>query len=379
MLALKQYVKNISSITGEFEDRALELDFQDYMLQESIRHSRQYVLAFGILFLLFIMPDYFYAKNIDRLPTILLIRVLFLLVSVYYHLRASYIKHSLYSFSTIYELISIIFFWTVFSFYKQPNITIHHQILVIFILAIFFTIPNGFLNKLFLTTMLTSGFFYIAAKRGVFLLSSCSWDLCYLTIIILLFCSLIVKYINRLQRTQFLDNQILARLSTIDTLTGTYNRMKYDQDLTSEITRAQRYTLPLSGIMLDIDNFKEINDKYGHLAGDGVLIKLTANINSIIRGNDQLYRWGGEEFIMLLPNTTLKEASKLASRIYNYHRGVDFTPVSKVTCSFGVTYLKENDTADTFTKRLDQLLYQAKKNGKDTIVSDKADKNLSLF
>jgi diguanylate cyclase (GGDEF)-like protein len=370
MKTLKQTIENISNATGEFKDRALEQDFQTYILQESINHSRRYVLAFGIVFLLFILPDYFFVKNMDKLPAILLIRVLFLSISIYYNLRVTHVKNSLYSFSTVYELVSIIVFWAVFSLYTHPDITIHHQVLIIFILAIFFTIPNSFLNKLVLTFLLTSGFFYIAAKRGAFLLSSCGWDICSLTIIILIFCSLIVKNINKLQRIQFIDTQALERLSSTDALTGALNRRKYDQDLEKEITRAQRYQLPLSGIMLDLDNFKRINDEYGHLAGDKILVRLCSYIRTLIRKIDQIYRWGGEEFIIILPNTRLKAAEQLANRIQNFLQKADFSPASEVACSFGVTSWNEYELADSFTNRLDQLLYQAKRKGKGCIVSD---------
>ena len=379
MKTLNQTIENISNATGEFKDRALEQDFQTYILQESINHSRRYVLAFGIVFLLFILPDYFFVKNMDKLPAILLIRVLFLSISIYYNLRVTHVKNSLYSFSTVYELVSIIVFWAVFSLYTHPDITIHHQVLIIFILAIFFTIPNSFLNKLVLTFLLTSGFFYIAAKRGAFLLSSCGWDICSLTIIILIFCSLIVKNINKLQRIQFIDTQALERLSSTDALTGALNRRKYDQDLEKEITRAQRYQLPLSGIMLDLDNFKRINDEYGHLAGDKILVRLCSYIRTLIRKIDQIYRWGGEEFIIILPNTRLKAAEQLANRIQNFLQKADFSPASEVACSFGVTSWNEYELADSFTNRLDQLLYQAKRKGKGCIVSDITDKNLKLF
>ena len=247
---------------------------------------------------------------------------------------------------------------------------IHYQMLIIFILAIFFTIPNSFLNKLILTFLLVSGFFYIAEKRDAFLLSSCNWDICSLTIIVLIFCSTIVRNINKLQRIQFIDNQALERLSSTDALTGVFNRRKYDQDLGKEISRAQRYKLPLSGIMLDLDNFKRINDDYGHLAGDSVLVRLCSYIRTLIRRNDQIYRWGGEEFIIILPNTRLIAATQLANRIQSFLKKADFSPANKVACSFGVASWNEYEIADSFTSRLDQLLYQAKKKGKGCIVSD---------
>jgi len=178
---------------------------------------------------------------------------------------------------------------------------------------------------------------------------------------------------------QFQTTQEFRRISTIDSLTDTYNRMKYDEELEKEIARAQRYRLPLSGIMFDLDNFKEINDKFGHLEGDKVLKKVSLLVREIIRESDLLFRWGGEEFIVLLPNTDLNSAIQLAYRIQDCIRNADFSTIKGITCSFGVTSLKEGDTATSFTERLDQLQYQAKKNGKDRVVSDLPAKNLSLF
>jgi len=369
METLKQTMKNISNLTGEFKDSALEYDFHSYMLQETISYSRRYILTFGFLFLLFFIPDYFLNKDINQLIIIFLIRILFLLVSVLFYLHLPNMKSFLYLFSTIYESIGIIFLWALFLSYKQPNIVIHQQGLIVFILAIFLILPNSLINKLFLSICLTSGFFYIAAIRKTISLSSSSVGLITFTLLIILFCAFAARLINQLQRAQFQNTRALERLSTTDTLTGSYNRMKYDQDLEKEITRAQRYNLSLSGIMFDLDNFKQINDEYGHLIGDQVLIQLSSYIKRIIRVNDRLCRWGGEEFIILLPNTDQEAAVQLAKRIQNYLKNTDFSPVAKTTCSFGVTSLIEQDTVNSFTNRLDQLQYQAKKRGKNCIVS----------
>jgi polar amino acid transport system substrate-binding protein len=119
---------------------------------------------------------------------------------------------------------------------------------------------------------------------------------------------------------------------------------------------------------MNLDTWKEI--KY---------YKNASLIQSIIRENDQLFRWGGEEFIILLPNTELNSAIQLAYRIQDSIRNSDFSTVKGLTCSFGVTSLKEDDSANSFTERLDQLQYGAKKNGKDRIISDLTGKVLSLF
>jgi len=376
---LNQNSERISSITGEFNDPKLEEEFFSYMIEETVQHFRRNLLVFSFIFLLFIIPDYFLIQDLTRLTVIFLIRMLFLLLSILYFIRIQYMPHYLYVFSTIYELIGTILFWGLLLFYEHPDVVIHQQGLIVIVLAIFFIIPNRFVIRGLMSLLITAGFFYIALLRNLFSMSGYSWGLLVFSILIIIFCSFTTRRLNRLQRMQFQTTQELRRISTIDSLTDIYNRMKYDEELEKEISRAQRYQLPLSGIMFDLDNFKKINDRYGHLEGDKVLKKVSLLVRTIIRENDLFFRWGGEEFIILLPNTDLDSATQLAYRVQDCIRNADFTIVKSLTCSFGVTSLKEGDTATSFTERLDQLQYQAKKNGKDRVVPDLPAKNLSLF
>ena len=379
METLNQNSERISPITGEFNAPELEREFFSYMIEETVQHFRRNLLVFSFIFLLFIIPDYFLIQDPTRLTVISLIRILFLLLSILYFIRIQYMPRYLYVFSTIYELIGIILFWGLLLFYEHPDVVIHQQGLIVIILAIFFIIPNRFFIRVLISLLTTIGFFYIALLRNLFSMSSYSWGLLVFSIFIIIFCALTTRRLNRLQRIQFQTTQELRRISTIDSLTDTYNRMKFDEEIDKEISRSQRYLLPLSGIMFDLDNFKEINDKFGHLEGDKVLKKVSLLVSKIIRENDLLFRWGGEEFIILLPNTSHDSAIQLSYRIQDYIRNDKFASIGRLTCSFGVTSLKEDDTANSFTNRLDQLQYQAKKNGKDRVVSDLPDKNLSLF
>jgi two-component system, cell cycle response regulator len=376
---LNQNSERISSITGEFNDSLLEKEFFSYMIEETVQHFRRNLLVFSFIFLLFIIPDYFLIQDLTRLTVIFLIRVLFLLLSILYFIRIQYMPRFLYVFSTVYELIGTVLSWGLLLFYEHPDVVIHQQGLIVIILAIFFIIPNRFYIKVLMSLLITAGFFYIALLRELFSFSSYSWGLLVFSILIIIFCSFTTRRLNRLQRMQFQTTQELRRISTIDSLTDIYNRMKYDEELEKEISRAQRYQLPLSGIMFDLDNFKKINDRYGHLEGDKVLKKVSLLVRTIIRENDLFFRWGGEEFIILLPNTDLDSATQLAYRVQDCIRNADFTTVKGLTCSFGVTALKKGDTADNFTERLDQLQYEAKREGKDRIVPDLPDKNLRLF
>lgn len=162
-------------------------------------------------------------------------------------------------------------------------------------------------------------------------------------------------------------NELLEKQATTDALTGIFNRLKFDELLKSELSRAKRYALPLSLIMFDIDHFKKINDTYGHQAGDLVLKELTGLVAGDLRTPDIFARWGGEEFIILVPHDRVEEARELAERLRTRIAHFHFSIVWNVTCSFGVTGLRGDDDLNTFVKRADDALYKAKNGGRDRL------------
>lgn len=159
----------------------------------------------------------------------------------------------------------------------------------------------------------------------------------------------------------------LKKLSTKDNLTGFYNRRKFKEIIRIEIERVKRYNQPLSLIMFDIDHFKKVNDTYGHGAGDYVLKTIAGIVRKNIRKIDYLFRWGGEEFLILSSETQLDKAHALAERIRKAIESYKFNKVGKVTVSFGVTELTEIDTQDSFIKRADDAMYKAKEKGRNRV------------
>lgn len=155
-----------------------------------------------------------------------------------------------------------------------------------------------------------------------------------------------------------------------DPLTGVNNRSTLEESLNREVKLAQRYDRKLSLIILDIDNFKIINDSYGHAAGDSVLKTIAELTQSCVRSTDILYRYGGEEFVVLLSNTDLTGAQLLAERIRqsiaNATVSVEDTTV-KISASLGVAELRSNEMNATFFTRADKALYQAKNSGKNRV------------
>lgn len=162
-------------------------------------------------------------------------------------------------------------------------------------------------------------------------------------------------------------NQLLELQATTDSLTGIFNRLKFDEMLIKELARSKRYNIPLSLVMFDIDHFKEVNDTFGHHMGDTVLKELTAHIYINIRKHDYFARWGGEEFMILLTHTTLEPAVQFAENCRVQTEEMNIGGLEGLTCSFGVTQLKAEDDLFSFTKRVDTALYRAKSGGRNRV------------
>ncbi len=162
----------------------------------------------------------------------------------------------------------------------------------------------------------------------------------------------------------------LRNLAVTDPLTGAFNRRHFMEELNREMERSDRYSIPLSLIMLDLDNFKNINDLFGHETGDRVLKGVVDLIRKRIRLPDVLARWGGEEFMIMLVNTALKEATKLSTALLESLRKRIFPEVGSLTASFGVTQYVGRESTDNLLTRVDDLMYQAKQTGRARIISD---------
>ncbi len=162
------------------------------------------------------------------------------------------------------------------------------------------------------------------------------------------------------------DEQVLF-LSYHDQLTGLFNRTYFEKKAAEEITRSSRYGQPLSMLLLDLDHFKKVNDQWGHPVGDEVLKATAQIINGILRGIDVLVRFGGEEFIVLMPETDRSGATRAAEKIRNTLEAYRHPVVGTVTGSLGVAERKQDESRDNWYKRLDDALYRAKENGRNRV------------
>jgi len=183
-------------------------------------------------------------------------------------------------------------------------------------------------------------------------------------------CILTDRY-NAMLHNLHMQIEINKELSLIDALTGLKNRKAYDEKMQELFGLYQRHDVSFSIALLDIDDFKKINDTYGHTAGDNTLKEMSHLLSTSIRSSDMLFRIGGEEFILIFPNTSMSAGMKVLEEILKKIEEtllVDGTIAT--TLSAGLTHIKQGDNQDTLFRRIDTFLYHSKADGKNRITAD---------
>jgi two-component system, cell cycle response regulator len=171
------------------------------------------------------------------------------------------------------------------------------------------------------------------------------------------------------ERTRMMEK--LQKLAVTDGLTSLYNSRYFYNQLELEVDRSTRYKHPLALLLIDVDHFKDYNDAYGHLEGDQVLVRFSQILKSCLRANDSAYRYGGEEFTVILPETGAEEARTVAQRIRTALEAETFIPASgqavSKTISIGVTEYAPMEGMMSFVKRADEAMYLSKQNGRNRV------------
>lgn len=157
----------------------------------------------------------------------------------------------------------------------------------------------------------------------------------------------------------------LESMATTDKLSGAFNRTSFDIKIAEQIAKYQKQQLPFTLILLDIDHFKAINDKFGHIEGDKVIQGIARVCQESCRENDSVCRWGGEEFLILLPDTKTDEALTIARRIQKALSNASF--IRPITASLGVAEYRKDESLENYLVRLDEAMYSAKNNGRNRV------------
>jgi len=178
----------------------------------------------------------------------------------------------------------------------------------------------------------------------------------------------LMSHIAELHLKTLLDAEVDASLALTDPVTQVDNRRQMEKHIQDEITRSSRFKQTFSIIMMDVDHFKNVNDRYGHSIGDKVLIKLADLVGDNLRSLDKFGRWGGDEFVCVAVNSGLDLTCNLAERLRREIENTTGTDIIPVTVSFGVTVFCEGDTLQSLISRADEGLMQAKSTGRNRVV-----------
>jgi len=163
------------------------------------------------------------------------------------------------------------------------------------------------------------------------------------------------------------NNHELEKISITDHLTGANNRTYFDKKIKDELYKCNEYQKPFSILLIDIDHFKRINDTYGHKEGDKVLVQFVKLMQSQLRETDTFARWGGEEFVILIPSIDKKHAIVVAEKLRRNTEKFTFSKNYTITCSIGISEVEKNDDTDTLFNRADSALYYAKEHGRNSV------------
>ncbi len=357
----------------EFEDRMLEQEYQRAQIIQSLAYMRMLSFSLGILFFLFIIADYITNSNAATILFILANRTLVCLAAfgLYWVLSVSK-RYELFFF-----LYNLVFFITAILLcficvsYESPNFMIQTMGLMVLMLVAFM-ITNRWVSKVASSILIAVAFFIITSLAHSDLRSNeLAAAIVFTTLVLVL--RAVSTYKNEAQRRMlYLNGRQLEILSKTDSMTGLFNRDTLQCDLSRRIAEAESAGDDFGIVLFDIDDFKIINDTYGHLAGDKVLLEIVGQIKGLLQEEYSMYRWGGEEFIILFPGFSQDSCIEFSDKFCRTIDELIFEESIRVTCSFGIACYSKGDTVQTMLDRADKNLYVAKSSGKNCVAIDGA-------
>ncbi len=354
---------------AEFKEEMKETEFHDRKVHKGLRLSGNLVVIFAVVNFLFVFLDYGYLQY-DDISVILyhslIPRAIILVCAVFVFILLKRAENKRAAINSVMVFVILAYLLHEYTAMHFAPVDLVFEVLDLVILTYgLFLIPNRWITNLCVSIFLSIVFFVLTP----FTIPTLNIGTKAILIIYLFFQVLIVSVliyrIHVQERLNYLQQLQLEALAKTDALTKAFNRVACDAALQQMCSNHCDFSL----ILIDIDNFKQINDTFGHLAGDRVIVKTVDIIKSIVRQDDIVARWGGEEFVVLLPHAPLEGAAETANRMKGVLSAAEAgDTVGKITASFGVTAFREGDDMNSIINRADQLLYQAKQQGKNKVV-----------
>lgn len=367
-------MKLIKYLKGEKLSPTLELKFKNVLLAENSRRLFVLVICVALIeSLLFISVAIGLIESNAQafiLQLVIVIICIFLLITLYF--LKKYKKYVILSVISVFAYMFCLVMACVFSALGHTEGHVTYAAFFVGLLIV---------SIIFIKKLSTSILFYFMALISLSIYATLTFpvnvqlitEIINAAMFVILLCIGTVLNYNRnkkmfLQEERIKDaNTKLKLLSITDELTGLYNRRRVYEELEREIDSAQRYQKPLSIILLDIDNFKSINDDCGHNVGDAVLKEFAHILKQKLRTTDIIGRWGGEEFIIVCTNTCTSTAFILADRLCKVIENYKFVTTYNVTFSAGVSQFKLGEKPLDMIGRADEALYSAKTDGRNCV------------
>ena len=343
----------------------------NYQLASWRKYIYRSCLVLGAFNEALLIPDLMLIGDGAGRALVVVFRTLFTALLVLFSLFSRRIRagRSFFRLMTGLEFLAVVIFLFVLTRYEKPDFMIQAAGLYIMILIVFL-FPNRYWSMLAVSLFGIAGFYFLFCfVIGGVGVNELTASLVYFAATLYV-CSIYAVGQDRRQYREFLSKIQLMRMNYTDPLTKASSRNR----LFSEFARWQRSCLrhrkPLSLALFDIDRFKSVNDRYGHVLADDVLVELVGLIRPHLRGTDLLVRWGGDEFVILFPDTDPGDAARILERIRGAGGRHLFAQRIPVTCSFGVAGMEEASTLDSMIRKADDLMYQGKKLGGNRVESE---------
>ena len=350
--------------------------YDDYKLQLSQKLIPILAIVTSVFNFALIVPDWMMIEDPNKRILVACIRAVYTVLAIYIGIKAKSMR-SFRTFSvyvTVCEALALAIFIFVMLQYERFDFLIQAFGFIIFILVIFL-VPNRTFNAVGLSLIGSTGFFLCSHFREPNIETvKFMAALVYIPTAIVL-CAVFAASTERHQFREFIAKSRLEHMSSTDFLTDTANRFRLEEEAGRWMDFCRRQGMPLSLAFVDVDNLKGVNDRYGHAVGDTILVNLAKLFQRQLRSSDTLARWGGDEFVLLLPNTALTSAVTLMERMKASVDEQSFVANIKITWSCGIVEMEAGDSFQTILCKADALMYEGKHNGKDIICSKCSDQS----
>lgn len=346
----------------------LGYDFDSYRLNASLPIIKTSAIIIGLFNLSLLIPDLISLSSQYVIPVITVRLIFTLIIAVIMIFRRSIKTFNLLAtVVTLVEIAAIIQYLIVFRMYSHPDYMTMLLGMIMLVIVMFF-MPNKW-KFMLATTVFGATMFLIVASlhpSGISAINIIIGGI-YLGVEIAV-CALFAYYFRGLQLRECIAKTKLEYACVTDPLTRIGNRNLLEEEGKKWVESFGEQGIPLSLVLMDVDNLTQINNTYGHVVGDGILQTVAQITRNHLCKQDICVRWGGDEFILLLPYASTCEAKKLMERVRQAIYGHDFGTDFKPTCCYGIARLMPGQSLDTLIAQADASMYAAKNSGKDAIV-----------